>query len=141
MQTSITRQPPAAGTVSRRRSFRMTSRALLAITSVHAFLVFVQAVLAGQFLSGNATALAAHEINGTEIITLVALVQAVVATLLWRPGRGPAWPFFASVFLLQAEITQIVFGFEGRLTIHIPLGVAIFGTTLVLLAGTRRIMK
>lgn len=119
----------------------MTSRLFFALTFVHAILVFAQALLTGQFLGGNATALTAHEINGTGIITLVSLIQIVDAILLWRPGRGPAWPIWGSLLVFAAEIAQIVFGFEGRLAIHVPLGVALFGFSLALVGGALRILR
>lgn len=128
--------------MSRRRwSYLVTSRLLFALTFVHAVLVFAQAVLAGQFLGGNATALTAHEINGTGIITLVSLILILDSILLWRPGRGPAWPIWASLLVFAAEIAQIVFGFEGRLAIHIPLGVVLFGLSLALVGGALRILR
>lgn len=108
---------------------------LRVVAAVHAALVFAQAALAGNFLVGNAAALTLHERIGTEVLTVAALVQLVLAVLAWRPGRGRFWPVPASLAIFVAEILQIGYGFAGRLAIHIPLGVAIFGLSLVLLLG------
>lgn len=105
------------------------------VVAVHALLVFAQAALAGNFPVGNAEALRPHEVNGTEILMPVTLVQLVLAVLVWRPGRGPAWPAVATL-LFVAQILQIGYGFGGRLAVHVSLGVAIFGLSLVLLLGT-----
>ncbi|MGH8933429.1 MAG: hypothetical protein ACRDZO_23030 [Egibacteraceae bacterium] len=113
--------------------------ALRAVVGLQAALVFAQAILAGQFLSGNAGALSLHEMNGTEIITLVVLLQLVLAILVWRPGRGPIWPAALSAVLVPAVIFPLEFGFQGRLAFHIPLGVAIFGAVLFMLVVTRKI--
>jgi hypothetical protein len=100
-------------------------------------LVFAQAALAGNLLAGNARALRLHEVNGTEVLTLVGLIQLLLAVLVWWPGRGPAWPALVSLLLLGAEIVQIGYGFAGRLAVHVPLGVAVFGLSLTLLLATR----
>lgn len=36
-------------------------------------------------------------------------------------------------------MTQAAFGYVRQLAVHVPLGVAIFGATLCLLLGTRRL--
>jgi hypothetical protein len=41
--------------------------------------------------------------------------------------------------LLVAIVLQVGFGYGRQLAVHVPLGVAIFGTTLWLLIGTRRL--
>jgi hypothetical protein len=81
-----------------------------------------------------------HELNAG-IIHLVALVQLVVAILVWRPGRGPGWPGLASLALLLAEELQMGFGYARVLALHVPLGVASFGITVAMLVGTRRLTR
>ena len=116
------------------------ARPLRVIVLLHAALVFAQAAFAGQVLAGHAAWLRAHEANGG-ILHLVALVQLVVAVLLWRPGRGPGWPALASLALLVAEELQIGFGYARVLALHVPLGVAIFGLTVAMLVGTGRLTR
>lgn len=105
---------------------------------MQAALVFTQATLAGHLLSGNGLARTIHQQLGTEVITWVALIEIVLAVLAWRPGRGSAWPILVVALTLPAIVAQIAFGFEGRLAVHIPLGVTIFAVNLALLIGLRR---
>jgi hypothetical protein len=94
---------------------------------------FAQAPLAGQFLSGNAAARLWHQGNA-ELIQLVALVQLVAAAVAWARG-GPAWPTAASGLLLLAVGAQVALGYTHQVAVHVPLGVAILGLTVWLLAG------
>jgi len=108
------------------------------ITAVQAALVLLQAALAGGHLQG-APLLGAHEMVGTEVLTVVTLGQLVLAVLVWRPGRGPAWPILASLALFGLVVTQIAMGFADLLAVHVPLGLTIFGVSLVLLLVPRRV--
>jgi hypothetical protein len=69
----------------------------------------------------------------------VALIQLGVAVAVWRPGRGPGWPALASLALLLAEVAQIAVGYQQRLAVHVPLGVAIFGLTVALTLASWRL--
>lgn len=123
------------------RSRRWVAIPFRVVVAVHVLLVFTQAALAGSSLVGDAAALRLHEINGTGVLMPVTLVLFVLAMLVWRPGRGPAWPVLATVLLLVAQVLQISYGFAGRLALHVPLGVAIFGLSLALLLGTRTLTR
>jgi hypothetical protein len=116
------------------------ARPLRAIVLLHAALVLAQAAFAGQFIAGDAAWVRVHEANAG-IIHLVAFVQLVVAILVWRPGRGPGWPALASLALLMAEEFQMGFGYARMLGLHVPLGVAIFGLTVAMVIGTRRLTR
>jgi hypothetical protein len=59
-------------------------------------------------------------------------LQLVAAILLWRPGRGPAWPAWATAALVAAETAQVAMGHDRVLSVHFPLGVAVFGASAVL---------
>lgn len=135
MSTAPPRDPAVRVPALPRRGARWPGPLFRGVAAVHALLVFAQAVFAGQFLSGDAGALGLHEVNGTEVVTVVALVQVLAAVLVWRPGRGSPLPALVSVLLLAAEVLQIGFGFEGRLAVHVPLGVAILAITVALAVG------
>jgi hypothetical protein len=62
---------------------------------------------------------------------------SLVAIRVWR-RRKVAWPT-AAALLLVAIVFQVAFGYGRQLAVHVPLGVAIFGTTLWLLIGTHRL--
>jgi hypothetical protein len=113
-------------------------RGLRAVVLAHAALVLAQAAFAGRFLGGDAAGLRLHERNA-ELIATLALAQLVLAVLVWRPGRGPAWPALASLALWLAEVAQISLGYGRVLAVHVPLGVAIFGLTVALAIGTWRL--
>jgi hypothetical protein len=100
--------------------------ALRLVLRLLALLVFAQAVFAGLFLDGNATWRRWHEVNGMLLIPLLTLLVVVLAVVLWRSG-GPGWMALAGVALLLAVIVQNAMGQSGRVAVHVPLGVAIFG--------------
>lgn len=100
-----------------------------------------QAATAGQFLSGNAAALAAHEV-GAHTAWTVSIVVAIAALVAWRRGRLPGWvALFGGPLLPVLFYLQEVAGFIRALELHVPLGVSLLGLCLVLLwaglQGTR----
>ena len=113
--------------------------ALRVVLRLLAVLVFAQAVFAGQFLDGNEAWRDWHASNGMLVIPLLALVEVVLAVLVWRSGRGPGWIALASVGLLLAILVQGGMGRTSRLAVHVPLGVAILGLVGVLLGRTRHL--
>jgi hypothetical protein len=67
----------------------------------------------------------------------MAFVSLLLAVLAWRPARFQAWPIIPTGLGLVAVILQLGYGFDGRLEIHIPLGLAIFALYLIVLIGFR----
>ena len=106
---------------------------LRVLVTLAATLLFVQAVLAGQFLSGSYGSLLWHQNNAA--LTDMVLIAAIPAGVLVRwPGRGPLWPTFAVAGLLAISYTQSELGFSRVLTVHVPLGVAMIMLAAVLTA-------
>jgi heme A synthase len=103
--------------------------------------VFAQAVLAGLFLDGGDAWRGWHATNGMLVLPLLALVQVVLAVLVWRRGRGPGWLAIASVGLLVALLVQNVMGMTSQVAVHVPLGVAIVGLIGTLLARSRTLSR
>jgi hypothetical protein len=69
-------------------------------------------------------------------ITALAFLQFVAAILLWRPGRGAAWPIWAGLaFFLGVEF-QAGLGYGRIVGAHIPLGVSLFGFAIVMVIAT-----
>ena len=99
--------------------------------------VFAQAVLAGLFLDGGDAWRDWHAINGMLVLPLLALIQVVLAVLMWRRSRGPGWLAVASLGLLLALLVQSVLGMTGQVAVHVPLGVAVFGLVGTLLVRAR----
>lgn len=137
MTGATLRDPVPSASAAQRRAPGWPLAVFRSVVTVHVLLVLAQAAFAGRFLVGDSAALALHERNGTGIITVVALVQIVAAVLVWRPGRGSVLTAAVSVGLFAAEVLQIGYGFSDRLALHVPLGVAVLGTAVALLVGTR----
>jgi hypothetical protein len=88
--------------------------------------VLVQAVFAGQFLSGSDNQVALHEEMGW-IIFSISAVQVILAVAFLRSGIVSLWLMFGSVFLFLGEGLQLGTGYARFLGVHVPLGVMIFG--------------
>ena len=116
-------------------------RAMQVVLWLLAVAVFAQAVLAGLFLDGGDAWRTWHATNGMLVLPLLALLQVVLAVLVWRRGRGPGWLTVASVGLLLALLVQNVMGMTSQVAVHVPLGVAIFGLIGTLLARARTLTR
>ena len=117
------------------------ARAMSLVLWLLAVSLLAQVIFAGLFLDGHDAWRDWHAANGMVLLPLLALVQVVLAVLVWRPGRGPGWPAIASVGLLVAVVLQNVVGQAGLLAVHVPLGVAIVGLVGTLLGRTRNLTR
>lgn len=115
------------------------ARAFRGLAWIELTLVFGQALLAGQFL-GGADLVWLHGINA-HVLQLLSLAHLVIGVLLWRPGRGPGWPALAALVLLWLVSLQIGLGYVRQLGAHVPLGVALFGLLVALLAASRHLSR
>ncbi|MFI7700267.1 hypothetical protein [Nonomuraea sp. NPDC049480] len=113
---------------------------LRALATAHLAGVLAQAALAGLFVTGDVDLLTWHRNNGGVTHSLLYL-QLVAAILLWRPGRGPAWPALASLGIVVAETVQVMLGQDRVLALHFPLGMAIFGMSAVFTGWTWRMRR
>lgn len=100
-----------------------------------AVLVLLQPVLAGLFVTGDVGMLRAHS-TAAGFITMLGFFQFIAALLVWRPGRGPAWPVWASLGFFVAAEAQSGFGYARLVGAHIPFGVALFGFAVAMLIAT-----
>jgi hypothetical protein len=106
---------------------------LRVLVLLHTLIVLAQAASAGTFLDGEPSALRLHQLTGTSVITIVSVLQLIVAVLCWRRHQRAAWFALAAFGLFVADMIQIGLGFTDRLVLHVPVGVAIFGVSLTLL--------
>lgn len=121
-----------AGTEPRRRKNNLRT-VLIAIAGLHAALVLLQGVFAGNSMAGDDAAMRIHQVIGTQVLYPVAIGQAILGGVLWRRKElSVAYPLL-SVVVVLAEGAQIGFGFTDQVAIHVPLGVALFGATIALL--------
>ncbi|WP_113703498.1 hypothetical protein [Nonomuraea lactucae] len=91
--------------------------------------VFVQAISAGLLLSSPGGG-ALHS-AGAYGVFVVALVHLVVAILVWRPGCGSPRPILYAVGFLGLALAQIALGIAHVKTLHVPLGVLMFGLSVL----------
>ena len=120
-----------------RRVHQWTRWPLRITSSLAALLLFNQAVFAGQFLAGTFPALQTHRNNATYAGLAVLAAGAAAALIRW-PGRGPLWPTLACLGLFGLIAGQIALGFLRVLALHIPLGVVIILSGLLLAAWSWR---
>jgi len=118
--------------VARVNGYRIAFQAAALLNMVA---VLVQAVTAGQMMGGAAGGLHGA---GAGAVHLLGLALVVTAVLLWRPGRGAGWPALVSVAVLLLGFVQSMLGGSGAVAAHVPLGVALFGLSIWLVAGSWR---
>ncbi|MFI9449575.1 hypothetical protein [Amycolatopsis sp. NPDC052450] len=104
---------------------------LKASTVFLAATLLVQGITAGQLLSGGSGGL--HHATGP-FVTVAMVFQIVAAVLVWRVGNGSARYLVVSTVLLVLVSVQFLVGGSGDLAVHVPLGVALFGASTVLVA-------
>jgi len=106
------------------RSGRWAVWAFRILITAAAVLLFNQAVLAGQFMSGTFEALEFHAFGATisEVVVALAIVPAGWARFR---RRYPLWPAVVTALLFVAINVQQFAGEERILTVHVPLGVSI----------------
>lgn len=107
---------------------------LRATLSLHAALALTQPVSAGSYLSGNFDILATHGNSGVLLIAATAVWGAAAAAYI-AANRGARWPLLLLVpVVFIAEGIQIGMGHQRNLAVHIPLGVLIVLTAVLLAA-------
>lgn len=90
-----------------------------------------QAVLAGMFVTGDVDLLRWHDHNA-QASSIILTVVIVAAILVWRPGRGAAWPVWITLLILILVEAQKMLGSMRLVSWHIVLGVSIFGMSTAL---------
>ncbi|MDR8411536.1 hypothetical protein MTP10_22710 [Nonomuraea sp. 3-1Str] len=94
--------------------------------------VFSAPVTAGLLLSAP-SGRALHSVSAYGVFT-VALVHVLAAILAWRPGGGSPRPILYAVVFFGLTLAQIALGIAGVKTVHLPLGVLMFGMSVLQLA-------
>ncbi|MGP3683469.1 hypothetical protein ACTVZO_01955 [Streptomyces sp. IBSNAI002] len=91
-----------------------------------------QAVTAGLLLATPYGGLL-HDV-GSRVMYGASMLYVLAAVLAWRPGGGSPRPvLYATGFLVLASV-QVVLGIAHQPALHVPLGVVMFGLSLVALA-------
>ena len=96
---------------------------------VQTLAVFLSAVTAGLLL----TTKAGHPLHSAAAYTVfgVAVVQVIAAVLAWRPGGGSPRPIGFAVGFLVLVLAQVALGIAHVKVVHVPLGVLLFGLSLL----------
>ncbi|WKU48858.1 hypothetical protein Q3V23_35020 [Streptomyces sp. VNUA116] len=107
-------------------SFLKTAIALQTLT------VFLQAVSAGLLLTSSYGE-TLHSV-GARVMYGASMLYVLAAVLAWKPGGGSPRPVWhASGFLVLTSV-QVVLGIAHVPAVHVPLGVLIFGLSVLALA-------
>ncbi|MEV3859596.1 hypothetical protein AB0J38_35480 [Streptomyces sp. NPDC050095] len=121
-QTTAGAGEPTVG-AARRPTFVQIALALQTLT------IFLQAVSAGLLLS-TSYGETLHS-AGARVMYAASMLYVLAAVLAWRPGGGSPRPIaYASGFLVLAS-AQVVLGVTHRPALHVPLGVLMFGLSVL----------
>ncbi|MGW0707981.1 hypothetical protein ACWD4G_18845 [Streptomyces sp. NPDC002643] len=94
--------------------------------------IFLQAVSAGLLLTSSYGE-TPHSV-GARVMYGASMLYVLAAVLAWKPGGGSSRPIgHASGFLALASL-QVVLGIAHVPSVHLPLGVLMFGLSLLALA-------
>ncbi|RKN16545.1 hypothetical protein D7147_22525 [Micromonospora musae] len=126
MTTQVTATPTPTANAQRSFSFLRGAIALQTLT------IFLQAVSAGLLLTSSHGA-TLHSV-GARVMYGASMLYLLAAVLAWKPGGGPLRPVWqASGFLVLASV-QVVLGIAHIPSVHLPLGVLMFGLSVLALA-------
>ncbi|MEV5148584.1 hypothetical protein AB0L14_30390 [Streptomyces sp. NPDC052727] len=122
----------AAQTTAEHRSHALRSHALLKVAvALQTLALFFQAATAGLLLS-SAHGETLHS-AGARVMYGASMLYVLAAVLAWRPGGGSPRPVLhASGFLVLASV-QVVLGIAHIPSLHVPLGVLMFGLSTLAL--------
>ena len=126
MATQATAKATATAKARRGASFLRIAIALQTLT------IFLQAVSAGLLLTSSYGE-TLHS-AGARVMYGASMLYVLAAVLAWKPGGGSSRPVWqASGFLALASV-QVVLGIAHVPSVHLPLGVLMFGLSLLALA-------
>ncbi|MFE7894994.1 hypothetical protein [Streptomyces sp. NPDC057412] len=100
--------------------------------AVQTLTIFLQAISAGLLLTASYGE-TLHSV-GARVMYGAAMLYVLAAVLAWKPGGGSPRPILhASGFLALASV-QVVLGIAHVPSVHLPLGVLMFGLSVLALA-------
>ncbi|MFI8945022.1 hypothetical protein ACIGO6_00685 [Streptomyces sp. NPDC053750] len=111
---------------------RRTSSFLQIAIALQTLTIFLQAVSAGLLLTSSYGEVL-HSV-GARVMYGASMLYLLAAVLAWKPGGGSSRPVWhASGFLVLAS-AQVVLGIAHVPSVHLPLGVLMFGLSVLALA-------
>lgn len=112
---------------------RRTVTFLRVAVALQTVTLFFQATTAGLLLSSSHGELL-HGV-GARVMYGASMLYVLAAILAWRPGGGSPRPIlYATGFLLLAS-AQVILGIAHVPSVHVPLGVLMFGLSVLALAA------
>ncbi|MFE9693464.1 hypothetical protein [Micromonospora sp. NPDC005806] len=124
-QATATATATATANAQRGSSFLQIAIALQTLT------IFLQAVSAGLLLTSSYGE-TLHSV-GARVMYGASMLYVLAAVLAWKPGGGSLRPVWhASGFLVLASV-QVVLGIAHVPSVHLPLGVLMFGLSVLAL--------
>ncbi|MFD8549978.1 hypothetical protein [Streptomyces sp. NPDC059649] len=126
MATQVTAAVTATAHAQRGSSLLRIAIALQTLT------IFLQAVSAGLLLTSSYGE-TLHSV-GARVMYGASMLYVLAAVLAWKPGGGSPRPVWrASGFLVLAS-AQVALGIAHVPSVHLPLGVLMFGLSVLSLA-------
>ncbi|MGA5063473.1 hypothetical protein ACPB9E_06760 [Streptomyces exfoliatus] len=128
---SATTAATSAATTGATTGVRGGSTFLRVALALQTLSLFFQAATAGMLMSSSLGA-TLHDV-GSRVMYGASMLYVLAAILAWRPGGGSPRPIlYASGFLVLASV-QVVLGIAHVPSLHVPLGVVMFGLSLLAL--------
>ncbi|MEU9480609.1 hypothetical protein [Streptomyces sp. NPDC048191] len=117
-------------------SARRSASLVQAAIALQTLTIFFQAVSAGLLLTSSYGE-TLHGV-GARVMYGASMLYVLAAVLAWKPGGGSVRPVWqASGFLVLASV-QVVLGIAHVPSVHLPLGVLMFGLSVLALARAPR---
>lgn len=133
-QTTTDRTTADGTRTDRTRTDRRTRTFLRVSIALQTLALFFQASTAGLLLS-TSYGEPLHGV-GARVMYGASMLYVLAAVLAWRPGGGSPRPvLYASGFLALAS-AQVVLGIAHMPSLHVPLGVLMFGLSVLALFRT-----
>ncbi|MFK0049141.1 hypothetical protein ACIQU4_34590 [Streptomyces sp. NPDC090741] len=130
-QTTEDRTTADRTTADQTAADRRTRTFLRVAIALQTLAVFFQAATAGLLLS-TSYGETLHGV-GARVMYGASMLYVLAAILAWRPGGGTPRPIlYASGFLVLASV-QVVLGIAHIPSLHVPLGVLMFGLSVLAL--------
>ncbi|MEV6863593.1 hypothetical protein AB0M44_21625 [Streptosporangium subroseum] len=105
---------------------------LRAVITLQTLVLFSAPITAGLLLSSSGGR-ALHSVSAYGVFT-VAVLHLVTAILVWRPGGGSPRPILYAAVFMGLTLAQIALGIAHVKTLHVPLGVLMFGMSVLQLS-------
>ncbi|MEU9320493.1 hypothetical protein [Streptomyces sp. NPDC048295] len=122
----MTTQMTATAGARRGASFLQVAIALQTLT------IFLQAVSAGLLLTASYGE-TLHSV-GARVMYAASMLYVLAAVLAWKPGGGSPRPVWQATGFLVLASVQVVLGIAHVPSVHLPLGVLMFGLSVLALA-------